>query len=259
MKDHQILMTGENVLAILEGRKTQTRRIIKPQPAISVDTAKCMNIKGSREWKYFQKISEAVIQGISDWIVCPYGKPGDRLWVKEAICGRLPETGQQKKELVHYKADGAKVMLHFADGDSSPVAWEYKNKTLPAMFMQKRFTRLWLEVKSVRAERLQEISWEDCRAEGCRPEFTKKVKNCGHPDCKGVHYGEKWAFRELWDSIYAKPKLCKHNPYTNEIEVCYVGYPWDEIRTAKTLPSGKKEYIVGNPMVWPIELERIET
>ena len=58
------------------------------------------------------------------------------------------------------------------------------------------------------------------------------------------------SYASLWDSINAKPKPSKHNPYTNAKEICYIGYPWENICEEKTLPSGRKEYIVGNPMVW---------
>lgn len=121
-KERPILFSGPMVRAILEGRKTQTRRIVKPQP---VET----------EWRK---------------IACPYGQPGDRLWVRETFA-----TGYGG---VFYRAsegDKCKVI------SGAIVPWK------PSIYMPRKLSRLTLEVVRVRVERLQDITDYDCAEEGC--------------------------------------------------------------------------------------------
>lgn len=132
MKERPILFSGPMVRAILEGRKTQTRRVVKPQPAHIAGIGTVLNID--------------TITGKA----CPYGKPGDRLWVRETWDGvRLDGGGA----LVSYRADGDKPVTD--DG-----RWH------PSIHMPRWASRITLEVVSVRVERLQEISEEDAMAEG---------------------------------------------------------------------------------------------
>lgn len=131
MKERPILFSAPMVRAILAGTKTQTRRVVKPQPA--------------GPWAAPGKTA------------CPYGLPGDRLWVKETIrkTGEYP-GGYSTSE---YVADGTPTV---AD------AWPWQRRTLVSIHCPRGLSRITLEVTGVRVERLQDISHADADAEGCR-------------------------------------------------------------------------------------------
>ncbi|OAM15255.1 hypothetical protein A7P85_08725 [Eikenella corrodens] len=156
MKERPILFSGPMVRAILEGRKTQTRRIVNPQPK---------NRRGGR-WMYCYESMNKKLEGsfYYSWpdkkngncfsergpesqitYRCPYGQVGDRLWVREAWAVH-PETGS-----LLYRAD-----------DNAPENTRWK----PSIHMPRKHSRILLEMTSIRVERLQTISWEDALAEG---------------------------------------------------------------------------------------------
>lgn len=135
MTERPILFSGAMVRAILDGRKTQTRRLINPQPTMIVDGV--ARIPSAR-----RKVSGYDIPANQD-ARSPYGQPGDRLWVRETVClaGSVP----------FYRADGETF---------AKVRWS------PAIHMPRTASRLTLEVLEVRVQRLQEIGEEDAVAEG---------------------------------------------------------------------------------------------
>lgn len=126
LKERPILMSAPMVRAILEGRKTQTRRVAKIT---------------SR---------------------CPHGVPGDRLWVRET-CERRPFCAGSKAICVAYSADGESV-LDPVGFDYS--CWWKRGEKLPSIFMPRWASRITLEVTGVRVERVQEINQVDALAEG---------------------------------------------------------------------------------------------
>lgn len=135
-KERPILFSGAMVRAILDGRKTQTRRVM------------------SERHRYH------FIEASGDLALCPYGQPSDRLWVREAI--RLvpdqePDDGTGRVLSV-YNADGALTM---AD------AWPWKRSYLPPMHCPRGLSRIDLEITRVRVERLNDCSEADAVAEGC--------------------------------------------------------------------------------------------
>lgn len=132
MSDKPILFSGPMVRAILEGRKTQTRRIIKTQPdKIWVDGRPWWNIGGLR------------------WPKCPYGQTGEALWVRENC-----QYGNQ--------LEGCnETVLYAADYDRE-VCWRWR----PSIHMHRWASRITLEIKDIRVERLHDISEDDARAEG---------------------------------------------------------------------------------------------
>lgn len=158
MKDHPILFSGEMVRAILENRKTQTRRVVTPQPdeedsgldATCLWYAPTIIVKGMEE-------PGPEVFGFSSlergW-KCPYGAPGDRLWVRETwgyacgVHGKPPECDQS---CIGYRADNDNI--------------DEKNWR-PSIFMPRWASRIVLEIVKVRVERLQVISHEDVIAEG---------------------------------------------------------------------------------------------
>ncbi len=138
MRELPILFSTPMVLAILDGRKTMTRRVVKPQP---------LWVAGPH---IPFKTPDANPKGI---IKCPYGQPGDRLWVRETWADNIPGCPNG----ITYRADHIDPK---GDGPANPIKWK------PSIHMPKAAARIWLEVVSVRVERLNSISEGDAKAEG---------------------------------------------------------------------------------------------
>ena len=166
MTERPIIFSGPMVRAILDGRKTQTRRLVK---------------KGT----------------LDDWNACPYGLVGGKLWVRENCLQRpLPNllTGEPTNAMCAvYRADNEPVLTP----DGFDLAWWYSRSTCPGIHMPRWASRITLEIVNVRIERLHEITEDDARAEGCLPVV--------HPEDGAVDCGTRKAtFAKLWDSINAK-------------------------------------------------------
>lgn len=194
VKERPILFSGAMVRAILEGRKTMTRRVVKPQPPADCAPIECGVYAPTRIDSRGEGCPGADTFGAYDvdgaWgVKCPYGKPGDRLWVRETFC--MAWFRAEDDWQVFYRADSpdfGSTIVDFKTGNSVPAEWR------PSIHMPRKFSRITLEVCSVRVERVQEISPYDCIAEGmeARP-MNAYVAHCLR---KG--------FAELWDSINAE-------------------------------------------------------
>lgn len=225
MSEKPILFSTEMVCAILDGRKTQTRRVIKPHNPVraKLDGYKqgygllFSKTRDNTADKWYIKDYSVSTCWISDrnYIkeFAPY-KPGDTLWVKETwknATGDLAGGGYALFDTYIYKADG-KVK------DDYPVdELMVEDRWRPSIHMPKRAARIFLRVKDVRAERLQDISGKDCVAEGCDADMLSEV---GEDFIRGV-------FNGIWDSTIKE----KDFPF----------YSWD-----------------ANPWVWVIEFEKTE-
>ena len=174
-----ILMHAWSVRGILNGRKTQTRRIVKPQPDVSDWSTSSIDghwAGASARWAHHDDIPALgngwyiEIPGMCEGPYrCPYGQPGDMLYVREtwAIrgCGRrvslAPEAwpnGFPVDRIQYIATDEAPA----TDEKGQPYWWNSR----PSIHMPKALSRLWLRVTGVRVERVQEISAGDCYAEG---------------------------------------------------------------------------------------------
>lgn len=227
MKELPILFNGEMILAILEGRKTQTRRVIKPQPPdLSVEDIQVEEFNPTVIRNGEEVEGDAIFGAYDIWgewgARFPYGKPGTKLWVRETW---KPTEGMDT--YVRYRADfGREQRDHDLGGKAD---WEYPWK--PSIHMPRWASRITLEVKNVRVERVQDISEEDAEAEGINY-YRNKQCTAGWGPCKeppptqnGVPlYEKKWAFKDLWNSINEKR-----------------GFGWD-----------------ANPLVWVVEFERVK-
>lgn len=201
-KERPILFSGAMVRAILNGSKTQTRRVVKPQPAN--DPAIHHPIEPYRtsggDWNW---VLAATGMGTGDPFPCPYGKPGDLLWVREEhyrfghwepVPGVSTKGGRQKWRFV---ADADETLFDAPDEyrkgrhhkDPSTPAW---HKRL-ARFMPRSVSRITLEITDVRVERLNDINEQDAEAEGI--DFMREI-----PDADETLRASK-LFEVLWESI----------------------------------------------------------
>lgn len=168
MNEHPILFSTPMVKAILEGRKTQTRRIIKPQPT----TAHFDTSANPPTW----------YDGIKE-LQCQYGSEGDHLWVRETWRYTSDRVGEPVAPEFEYRANYSGV--------------RNTGKWRPSIFMPRAAIRLTLEVVAIRVERLNNISEEDIRAEGTPTP---------NPPPNNWMDDSKWraTFAYLWDSINEK-------------------------------------------------------
>lgn len=191
VKERPILFSGPMVRAIIDGRKTQTRRVIKPQPeCIDHDVWKLKD--GSILTT--QETAEYLFHEVYGTHGTPYGSlwpnGGDRLWVRETF--RPIETGMNAGSW-DYRADDP--------GASGKGFMPWK----PSIFMPRAASRITLEITDVRVERLNEISEADAKAEGIEPFgdrdwwYSGELRKLGQRTTNPV-----WAFQSLWESINGK-------------------------------------------------------
>ncbi|MBK0523304.1 hypothetical protein [Klebsiella pneumoniae] len=239
MKERGMIFNGEMTRAILDGRKTQTRRIMKVQPSEDFTP---MNMALETDYKarwytpgvvdkdgYLQPASKKVfgVSNENEGYSCPFGAVGDRIWVRETFQGPLFDydlmdsyckdpTPFERPEFCVYKADGVPAPEFYdADGELH-CCWR------PSIHMPRWASRILLEITNVRVERLKSISEEDARAEGI---IDGGCLNCGEPEpcgCANPEPDATDAFAYLWQSIYGQEN-------------------WN-----------------ANPWVWVISFERIE-
>ncbi|MDU2020829.1 MAG: hypothetical protein E6736_11355 [Leclercia adecarboxylata] len=209
-----MIFNGQMVRALLDGRKTQTRRSVKPQPELTERSGFSWNGAlygaGSDERETNRNFAHAK---------CPYGRPGDRIWVRETFgdCG----------ERLVYRADTD-------DGAKCKV-----KRWTPSIHMPRWASRILLEITDVRIERLNSISDADCIAEGIIP--VPKDRDDDHQFWRDYHlsgdgtfcvHSPRESFESLWKSVRGK------------------SFEQEE----DTAPGSWQ----ANPWVWVIEFKRIE-
>lgn len=183
MKERPIIFDAESVRAILAGHKRQTRRVIEPQPSGGV------------------RLSPFVSSGVEDGhgyeLRCRYGAVGDRLWVREAL--------QDSPGTWCYVADAAPVITKPEDG-MAPFVWAHHRTTAycSPIHMPRWASRILLTITSVRVERVQDITLDDMRAEGLRPDSEASL-------LWRENLREKWVAR--WDAINGKRAPWDSNPF----------------------------------------------
>lgn len=200
MRERPILFSAPMVRAILAGAKTQTRRVVTPQPAaVSAPVGGAPGLIRSRASDPCLSTHESA---------CPYGAPGDRLWVRETFSpyrGSSDPASIADAEYVVLR-DGAHVLRRsgeaipglptYADGAFDPIRWR------PSIHMPRWASRITLEITSVRVERLTAISEDDARAEGVDG-VAPRCAVVG--DCAASFRG---AFAVLWDAINGERPGC---------------------------------------------------
>jgi hypothetical protein len=205
MKERGMLMSGPMVRAILAGTKTQTRRVVKNLPGNVEDFLKPYRIMAGDGHSGFggYVFSEEYPDEGSEHFPCPYGQPGDRIYVRETwqpvwAEAERPPTGDGPGNgwAIKYPATDGIVEYHDNDTD------EITQRCRPSIHMPRWASRIDLDIISVRVERLQDISDADARAEGVPCASDLAWDGIGDdPYESAVNQGHRAAFRKLWDSI----------------------------------------------------------
>ena len=202
MTDKPIIFSAPMIRALLDGSKTQTRRVVKPQPpAHVIDFSTFHNPKGEGLAHFG---FDPVKRELQDWFaVCPYGQPGDRLWVREAFMHTPAEYEPMMSMTVPLVRAETSYRADFA-GDSTGLGWK------PSIHMPRNLSRITLEVVSVRVERLQDISEDDAMAEGIH-KYPHQWRDCEYPlpdiayeaapGSAMRHSSSVAAYRDLWEQI----------------------------------------------------------
>ena len=225
MTERGMIFNGEMVRAILDGRKTQTRRIMKPQPE---PCPRCGHWWPSNVFKTMLHVEEEMQNGKGGWgglvgDACPFGDVGDRIWVREAY--RFPAslddvspTGVGEMAVATgYRKPWAPTFYEFTGtfsdgwkGFETPPKVSDAGKLRPSIHMPRWASRILLEITDVRVERLNAISQEDAQAEGM--ELTGWRPTYSDPDSGGEVMTPYDNFAELWSSIYGDESW-KANPW----------------------------------------------
>ncbi len=230
MKERGMIFNGEMVRAILDGRKTQTRRIMKVQPSDGFHpTHNGYDLDLNAHWYtpgvvdkngYLQPAKKDVF-GVADeneGYTCPFGAVGDRIWVRETWA----EAGAGAPDLKLYRANYPEhVPTHY---ENVPPADEIR--WTPSIHMPRWASRITLEITGVRVEQLDKISEEDSIAEGMQGLICPSCK--GDQDYSTTQYdtdtlaavdeipcqsceSNRSKFFALWDSIYGEANHCMGN------------------------------------------------
>lgn len=188
IKERPILFTAEMVNAILAGNKTMTRRVIKPQPHPDFLSRGIAGM--AAQWPKQDGIRIFMKDGCSELVKCPYGRPGDRLWVREAWraakcydeLNGTQLTGKISGRNIKY-IEGVDKFL------SGPQIGRYRH----ARFMPRWASRITLEITNIKVERAQDITDTDALREGVDRTNTSITSIPGYAVQR---------FKALWDSIY---------------------------------------------------------
>jgi hypothetical protein len=211
MRERPILFNAPMVRAILAGTKTQTRRVVKL-------------------WEFYEPLDKAPLmpadlEYLPDFrayrSTCPYGQPGDRLWVRESfdpIYPQDPSYNGGKPIEYDYQAT-------YKHGDRLGDLIGVKKKWKPSIHMPRRASRITLEITGVRVERLQDISEADAQAEGINVLPTLKGQACNIDGGPLLAGGPRLAFRDLWQSING-PESWQATPWVWVVEFKPLEAPW---------------------------------
>jgi hypothetical protein len=209
VKERGILFQGAMVRALLGGTKAQTRRAVKPQPpqhTVAVGNWQDPPGYDPAWWAYTREgpvehdhpFGGAEIHG-EPWR-CPYGKVGDRLWVREAFSGpHCMEAGEGFAAVPPSKWGQGSRIWYWADGEPTYGDW---TRPRPSIHMPRWACRILLEVTDVRVERLQEISEADAKAEGIT-EFIGGWWSEHTAEDRAIQAGStpQEGYRHLWEQI----------------------------------------------------------
>lgn len=231
VKERPILFSAPMVRAILDGKKTQTRRTVQPQPAVHTSSVEF----NTAEQAFVPWDNRCAHSGVSYQrngapIKCRYGRPGDRLWVQEehVIHGYA-------FNLFDVSCSGDRRCVKVSDAELEKYKQRKIQKTprlMRARFMYRSFSRITLEITGVRCERLHDISEPDAAAEGVE---------------RNEHMDGSWSAEDGY------LPYCSHYPDGCE---CFPATARDSFKGLWLKINGEKSW-KANPWVWVVEFKRI--
>jgi hypothetical protein len=233
MKARPILFSAEMIRALLDGRKSQTRRALKLQP---LDILPMEGDKAGREWVILE---EREPEPKGKVIRCRYGMPGDYLWCRETF--RQHDHPDQDGCTIEYRADRPEYVKR--DDDPSAVAWR------PSIFMPRALSRLTLRITNIRVERLQDISEADAIAEGVEPLDSRAPENREQCDFDPALCGRCGGLRLYMD---ASSGAARFDVDCSECDTHAKRYRWlwESINGAESWAA--------NPFVWCLHFDVIK-
>jgi hypothetical protein len=186
VKEHPIIFNGDMIRAILDGKKTQTRRVIRPQPKriFGLFTSDAGRLFIETERIFLNRKAKEMGR-----IYFPYGAEGSHLWVRETWAMRL-DTEADTDKARHY-------LRYRSDGTNLEMEWHNYGRWRPSIHMPRWASRITLEVTGVKVERVQDITEEDAKAEGVE---LGRVIGYGRLGMRSYREG----FIEVWDEINHK-------------------------------------------------------
>ena len=241
MKERPVLFTPENVRKILVEEKTQTRRVIVPQPVVDTTGNSLID-----DYWLKKPFGGLILPKARDlWMYCPYGQPGDVLWVKEAWRVGKPQDHRTPTEIwEHLKNIGKGITILYGAGgwrSTAPVEGtetDWAGIKRSAMFMPRWASRITLEITDVRVERLQDISEEDAIAEGIHSDRV----------ITGVHCYGGPPIEEHGDRFWPSKDDTREEGFEDAVSA-YAAL-WDSI-------NGEKHPWANNDWVWAITFKQI--
>ena len=203
MKETGLIFKAPMVRAILEGRKTQTRRIVKPQPYVDKMGNACWDGKNFGQdvlgTPLFSSLASPLPCSKTKRVHCPMGQPGDRIYVRETArsCRAYEVQGYPPSQW------GNKPIWFEADGTPPGAETAWATKATPAIHLPMFAARIWLEVTGVRVERLHTITEADAVRDGGLhrlPATGRYVMNQGDQYFGLATHDPRELFREIWES-----------------------------------------------------------
>ncbi|MGE4195933.1 MAG: hypothetical protein AB7G11_02260 [Phycisphaerales bacterium] len=192
IRERPIIFSGPMVRALLDGRKTATRRVIRG--VHKVEMPEYGPVDCIKDW---DGCPSRLDWAPRNWEICPYGVAGERLWVRETWSYYRPFGGDPTDQVI-YRADldecgQCPLML-----DGRKVWVNVREPWKPSIYMPRWASRITLEITDVRIERLQAISEDDAVAEGLQPVVS----------WTGLVVSARFRFEKLWDSLNGKRPGC---------------------------------------------------
>ncbi len=257
MKERPILFKGAMVQAILDGRKTQTRRPVTPQPPAAAVKPWCIvrssDSSWTGTWGWTDSVGAEPPRYVVDGVRCPLGVAGEQLWVREAfqVFERTSlEQGEEWSQVTkRLRTDIDEPpsarwwrLAYRADGELEDVTWR------PSIHMPRWASRIQLEMEWIRAQRLHDITDEEAIAEGIAPLFTDEEMKA-RPElesCRGMWRNYLWhgcargKVMDQW-AYQSSGYLSARDSFSSLWESVYGAGSW-----------------VQNPWVWVVNFKRVE-
>lgn len=208
MKERPILFSAQMVRALLAGTKTQTRRALRVQPPAGTFQVSTWHHPDPRPHFFaWQELPHETAMIADDWAhPCPYGQPGDRLWVREAFMHEPADYCWEASVSIPCRPAHTVYRADHDDAESRGAGWK------PSIHMPRSLSRITLEVVGVRVERLQDISEVDAQAEGCALECMTPT---GDDSGSAIH--GPGGYIALWEAING-PGSWGANPWVWVVE-----------------------------------------